>query len=290
MRQTTEAAEQTFACTINQNDAITFSNFYICIYFKRNSAIWKSVVKIVKTTCQQQQQHPQRQADRQTQTVLEQRHVHVDMCDCDCRLLNTLTQLSAVAVVLIVVVDVTLYESICYNASMSLARQKAETITKASTAEVFSHFPILSKLLLALFPLPHWQSLYSNHGRGLRKVVKLQLRHFWLLRPHKSKQKCRLAIESEKREFCGTELTQTGPANPDPGANLNLTEREKERELHRWNCECQDSGFRISGSKLTIIAVKDEKNALGHYNFRTEGRCCCNHSELFNSLPLPFFS
>lgn len=51
MRQTTEAAEQTFACTINQNDAITFSNFYICIYFKRNSAIWKSVVKIVQTTC-----------------------------------------------------------------------------------------------------------------------------------------------------------------------------------------------------------------------------------------------
>lgn len=32
MRQTVEAAEQTFACTINQNDAITFSNFYIYVF------------------------------------------------------------------------------------------------------------------------------------------------------------------------------------------------------------------------------------------------------------------
>lgn len=63
--------------------------------------------------------------DRQTQTLLEQRRVHVDMCDCDCDcwLSNALTQLNAVDVaVVIVVVDVTLYESICYNANMSLAR------------------------------------------------------------------------------------------------------------------------------------------------------------------------
>lgn len=63
-----------------------------------------------------------RQAD--TDSAGTVRHVHVDMCDCDCDcwLSNALTQLNAVAVAVGIVVDVTLYESICYNANMSLAR------------------------------------------------------------------------------------------------------------------------------------------------------------------------
>lgn len=105
-----------------------------------------------------------------------------------------------------------------------------------------SHFPIVFSKPYppsAFCHSPLWP--YPALGRGLRKVVKLQLRHFWLLRPHKSKQKCRLAIESEKREFKGQRGMAKREPQPeaDPGANLNLT------ESCRWNCECQEFRFRI---------------------------------------------
>lgn len=186
---------------------------------------------------------------------------------------------------------------ICYNVYggrwAGIGREQTQ---KPGPGWVFQIFVSFSQSFIP-FPLPParlWS--YSAPGRGLRKVVKLQLRHFWLLRPHKSKQKCRLAIESEKREFKGTERGEGRERGWATACSWPWGQSQSNRRAAAdgiASVRISDSGFRISGSKLTIITLKEavaEKNALGHYNFRLEAgpeRGLCLQSQWVSS-PLDF--
>lgn len=111
----------------------------------------------------------------------------------------------------------------------------------------------------------------------LRKAVKLQLRHFWLLRRHKSKQKCRLAIESEREQKNEAKRKPKSRTQSSRTAWLwALPQKLKPISIQLGYVSIRI--LRLIAHNYSTKAVKQKqvakkRSTFGHYDFRPEGWC-----------------